>query len=156
MRAALVTLICLSLSGVGVVAQQDWQAPAGVSWRTDTILSEGTRLAAEIFSPSDGDGEKLPCILMAHGWGGTARGLRRDAVAFAKAGYLAVTFDYRGWGRLRNGGTDRFMTPSGVAPKLNAVSELVETCNSDGATAIPASSLPTPLRMARQASSKPR
>jgi dienelactone hydrolase len=88
----------LSLSGVSAVAQQDWQAPAGVSWRTDTILSEGTRLAAEIFSRSDGDGEKLPCILMAHGWGGTARGLRRDAVVFAKAGYLAVTFDYRGWG----------------------------------------------------------
>ncbi len=98
MRAALVALICLSLSGVGAVAQQDWQAPAGVSWRTDTILSEGTRLAAEIFSPSDRDGEKLPCILMAHGWGGTARGLRRDALVFAKAGYLAVTFDYRGWG----------------------------------------------------------
>ena len=98
MRAALVSLICLSLSGIGAVAQQDWQAPAGVSWRTDTILSEGTRLAAEIFSPSDGGGEKLPCILMAHGWGGTARGLRRDAVVFAKAGYVAVTFDYRGWG----------------------------------------------------------
>lgn len=98
MRAALVALICLSLSGGGAFAQQDWQAPAGVNWRTDTILSEGTRLAAEIFSPSDRDGEKLPCILMAHGWGGTVRGLRRDAVVLAKAGYLAVAFDYRGWG----------------------------------------------------------
>ena len=98
MRAAPVSLICLSLLGVSADAQQDWQAPAGVSWRTDTILSEGTRLAAEIFWPSDRDGEELPCILMAHGWGGTARGLRRDAVVFAKAGYLAVTFDYRGWG----------------------------------------------------------
>ncbi len=98
MRTALVALICLSLSGIGAVAQQDWQAPAGVNWRCDAILSEGTRLAAEIFSPKDKDGEKLPCILMAHGWGGTARGLRRDAVVFAKAGYLAVTFDYRGWG----------------------------------------------------------
>ena len=98
MRVALVALICLSLLGGGAVAQQDWQAPAGVNWRTDTILSEGTRLAAEVFSPSDRDGEKLPCILMAHGWGGTARGLRRDAVVFAKAGYLAVAFDYRGWG----------------------------------------------------------
>ncbi|MYC67487.1 MAG: prolyl oligopeptidase family serine peptidase [Acidobacteriia bacterium] len=98
MRAALVALICLSLSGGGAFAQQDWQAPAGVNWRTDTILSEGTRLAAEIFSPSDRDGEKLPCILMAHGWGGTVRGLRRDAAVFAKAGYLTVAFDYRGWG----------------------------------------------------------
>ena len=98
MRAALVALICLSPWGGGAFAQQDWRAPAGVNWRTDTILSEGTRLAAEIFSPSDRDREKLPCILMAHGWGGTVRGLRRDAAVFAKAGYLAVAFDYRGWG----------------------------------------------------------
>lgn len=98
MRTALVALTCLSLLGGSALAQQDWQAPAGVNWRTDTILSEGTRLAAEIFSPSDRDGEELPCILMAHGWGGTVRGLRRDAVVFAKAGYLAVAFDYRGWG----------------------------------------------------------
>ena len=98
MRTSLLGLICLSLSGICAIAQQDWQAPAGVSWRTDTILSEGTRLAAEIFSPADSDGEELPCILMAHGWGGTVRGLRRDAVVFARAGYLAVTFDYRGWG----------------------------------------------------------
>ena len=35
---------------------------------------------------------------MCHGWGGTARGLRPDAVVFAQAGYLVVTFDYRGWG----------------------------------------------------------
>lgn len=41
---------------------------------------------------------KLPTIVMAHGWGGTQRGLRRDAIAFAREGYLVVTFDYRGWG----------------------------------------------------------
>src|SRR5215471_18616614 len=33
-----------------------------------------------------------------HGWGGTAALLRADALAFARAGYLVVTFDYRGWG----------------------------------------------------------
>lgn len=55
-------------------------------------------MAAEVFSLESKNGEQLPCILMAHGWGGTVRGLRRDAVAFAKAGYLAVAFDYRGWG----------------------------------------------------------
>lgn len=98
MRASLISLSCLLLLGIPATAQQDWQAPEGVAWRTGTILSEGTRLAAEIFSPSDKAGEKLPCILMAHGWGGTARGLRRDAAVFAKAGYIAVTFDYRGWG----------------------------------------------------------
>ena len=35
---------------------------------------------------------------MSHGWGGTAANLRSDAVVFARAGYLVVTFDYRGWG----------------------------------------------------------
>ncbi len=35
---------------------------------------------------------------MAHGWGGIARGLRPGAVAFAREGFLAVAFDYRGWG----------------------------------------------------------
>ena len=36
---------------------------------------------------------------MSHGWGGTAAALRPDAIAFARAGYLVVTFDYRGWGK---------------------------------------------------------
>ena len=79
-------------------AQPSWTAPEGIDWRTGTIHSEGTRLAAEIFSLGSNAGERLPCILMAHGWGGTVRGLRRDAVAFARAGFLAVAFDYRGWG----------------------------------------------------------
>src|SRR5262249_24268630 len=35
---------------------------------------------------------------MSHGWGGTAQQLRADAVVFARAGYLVVAFDYRGWG----------------------------------------------------------
>ena len=88
----------LLLFATNSLAQVAWEAPDGIDWRAETILSEGTRLAAEVFSAADTSGEKLPCILMAHGWGGTVRGLRRDAVEFAKAGYLAVAFDYRGWG----------------------------------------------------------
>ncbi len=79
-------------------AQVQWDPPEGIAWRTGTIHSEGTRLAAEIFSLESNSGQRLPCLLMAHGWGGTARSLRRDAAAFARAGFLAVAFDYRGWG----------------------------------------------------------
>jgi len=61
-------------------------------------MSEGTRIAAELFSPTSATGKKLPTIIMSHGWGGVAALLRRDAVEFARAGYLVVTFDYRGWG----------------------------------------------------------
>ena len=44
------------------------------------------------------EGQKLPTVIMAHGWGGTAAGFRPDAVELAHAGYLVITFDYRGWG----------------------------------------------------------
>ena len=93
-----VVVAILLLFAPSALAQVAWEAPDGIDWRAETIYSEGTRLAAEVFSAVDESSEKLPCILMAHGWGGTVRGLRRDAVEFARAGYLAVAFDYRGWG----------------------------------------------------------
>jgi pimeloyl-ACP methyl ester carboxylesterase len=72
--------------------------PDDVAFRTATITSEGTRMAAEVYAPKSAATEKLPTIVMSHGWGGVAANLRPDAVAFARAGYLVVTFDYRGWG----------------------------------------------------------
>ncbi len=73
-------------------------APEDVTYRTANIMSEGTRMAAEVFAPKKPVSDKLPTIVMSHGWGGTARSLRPDAIAFARAGYLVVAFDYRGWG----------------------------------------------------------
>jgi dienelactone hydrolase len=55
-------------------------------------------MAAEVFAPKNPKTEKLPTIIMSHGWGGTAALLRPDAIAFAQAGYLVITVDYRGWG----------------------------------------------------------
>jgi dienelactone hydrolase len=72
--------------------------PDGVVFRAENILSEGTRMAAEVFAPKNPGNEKLPTIIMSHGWGGVAAMLRPDAVVFAKAGFLVVAFDYRGWG----------------------------------------------------------
>jgi dienelactone hydrolase len=79
--------------------QEDgFRPPEDVAFRKATIVSEGTRMTAEVFAPSKPASEKLPTIVMAHGWGGVAANLRQDAIAFARAGYLVVTFDYRGWG----------------------------------------------------------
>ncbi|HEY5808493.1 MAG TPA: CocE/NonD family hydrolase [Povalibacter sp.] len=72
--------------------------PPDITARNVNIWSEGTRMSGTVFTSNAVQGEKLPAILMAHGWGGTASALRRDAIGFAKAGYLVVTFDYRGWG----------------------------------------------------------
>jgi dienelactone hydrolase len=75
-----------------------YQPPADVAFRTVNILSEGVRLHGEMFAPKAKAGQKLPTIVMAHGWGGTASGFRTDAVQLARAGYQVLTFDYRGWG----------------------------------------------------------
>jgi len=72
--------------------------PEDIHFRTGTIHSEGTRMAAELFSLKSLEGKRLPTIILCHGWGGTAKMLRPQAIAFAKAGYFVVSFDYRGWG----------------------------------------------------------
>jgi dienelactone hydrolase len=74
------------------------KVPEGVKFKADTIVSEGTKISAEVYTPADAGSKKLPTILMSHGWGGTALGLRPDAIFFAKAGFLVVVIDYRGWG----------------------------------------------------------
>lgn len=97
-RTAVTISVALLAVAATAAAQVRWDPPEGIDWRAATIYSEGTRLAAEVFSLEANSGDRLPCVLMAHGWGGTVRGLRRDAVVFAREGYLAVAFDYRGWG----------------------------------------------------------
>lgn len=95
--AAFVAAIVLTFA-VYSRADDGFKVPEGINFRTADINSEGTRMAAELFSLKTSEKEKLPTVIMSHGWGGTARALRPDAIAFARAGYLVVTFDYRGWG----------------------------------------------------------
>jgi len=80
-------------------ASLTFQVPENLEFRTAKIISEGVRLHAEIFSLKALTGKPLPTIIMAHGWGGTAADFRRDAMELANAGYLVITFDYRGWGQ---------------------------------------------------------
>lgn len=64
-----------------------------------TIWSEGTRMAADLFLPDDlKDGECRPAILLCHGWAGPKAHLSRTyAPFFCEAGFVCLTFDYRGW-----------------------------------------------------------
>ncbi len=94
-------LLPLALAATGSSAQEtkpSFPIPEGVTFRPADIMSEGTRISAEVFAPANAEGKKLPTILMSHGWGGVAETLRHTAIEFAKAGYLAIAFDYRGWG----------------------------------------------------------
>jgi dienelactone hydrolase len=64
-----------------------------------TIWSEGTRMAADLFVPDDLEaGERRAAILLCHGWAGPKAHLSRTyAPFFCKAGFVCLTFDYRGW-----------------------------------------------------------
>lgn len=73
--------------------------PADIEYRRADVISEGVRLQAELFSPRSLSGQRLPTVIQAHGWGGLAAHLRNDAVDIARAGYLVINFDYRGWGQ---------------------------------------------------------
>lgn len=89
-----IPLVCL----ISFVAPASGQEFSSREERQVDIYSEGVRMVGTVFTPADAEDDRLPTILMAHGWGGTAAGLRRDAIVFARNGYLVVTFDYRGWG----------------------------------------------------------
>jgi len=76
-----------------------FKAPENIEFRTAKIISEGVRIHAEMYSLKSLTGKPLPTIIQAHGWGGTAAAFRWDSLALANAGYLVITFDYRGWGQ---------------------------------------------------------
>jgi uncharacterized protein len=90
--------LLLSVGARGQTGGTPYRPPDEIHFRKRTVVSEGTRMAAELFSLQSLDGKRLPTIIMCHGWGGEAKDLRADAVVFARAGYFVVTFDYRGWG----------------------------------------------------------
>lgn len=111
MKAILGVILALMLWCTGsypVMAQAagDPRFPPAARYRPDPDIvfrvanatSEGVRLHVELFSRDGVTGQKLPTVIMAHGWGGTAAAFRRDANDLARAGYLVVLFDYRGWG----------------------------------------------------------
>src|SRR5262249_45751306 len=65
---ALLLLACCSLAR----AQKEsapYAPPRDVAFRKATIISEGTRLAAELFAPKGSESKALPTIILCHGWG---------------------------------------------------------------------------------------
>src|SRR5215813_5233516 len=92
--AAAVLSFCSPLA----MAQAAFNPPSDIEYRKANIMSEGVRMSAELYSLKSNAGKQLPTIIMSHGWGGTAAQLRLQAMDFARAGYLVIAFDYRGWG----------------------------------------------------------
>jgi dienelactone hydrolase len=82
---------------VGTRGAQERPAPKS---RDVNIWSDGTRLSGTLFFPdSMKPGDKVPAVILCHGWGGVRDHLNKAyAPEFAAAGFAVLTFDYRGWG----------------------------------------------------------
>lgn len=106
-------------------AAANYKPPPDIAFRTVRILSAGVPLHGEVFRPASAPTtERLPVVVMAHGWGGVAALMRQDAVDIARAGYSVLVFDYRGWGQ--SGSAVRLLDPEplpytpGTAPIMTA------------------------------------
>ena len=77
------------------------EIPADVDHEVITIWSEGVRLEGDIYKPKGLQvGDKLPGILLVHGWGGDKAHLQRAyGPQFAQLGFVVLAFDYKGWGK---------------------------------------------------------
>lgn len=64
-----------------------------------SFYSEGVRLSGDIFLPNDGSDARRPATLLCHGYTGT-RDLYLPDIArpLTDAGFVVMTFDYKGWG----------------------------------------------------------
>lgn len=95
------------------------------------IWSEGSRLVARIIRP-EGQGEARPAIVLCHGWGGRKEQLvELYARTFAEAGYVTLSFDYRGWGEsdgriLATSDTPPLLTAGVIETQVQVVREVVD------------------------------
>jgi len=72
-----------------------------VAHRKITYFSEGHAIAATLFTPDEQlEGETYPAVLLCQGFGGIRETPNFNGIgnALTDAGYVALTFDYRGWG----------------------------------------------------------
>ena len=74
--------------------------PQNVAKHDVTIFSDGVRMAGDLYLPKGlKSGEKRPAIVICAGTAGTKSGTGgRIGPIFAQNGYVALAFDYRGWG----------------------------------------------------------
>ena len=65
----LLLLLCLaSASALGQAKPVPFKPPEDLAYRRESASSEGTRLGVELFALKSLDGQKLPTLLLCHGW----------------------------------------------------------------------------------------
>jgi len=89
--------------------------------RSVEFFSEGSKIAGDLYLPEGADAGKLPCVVLCHGFAGIKEvALPAYAVRFAREGFAALAFDYRGFGA-SEGARGRLVPQEQIADIRNAV-----------------------------------
>jgi dienelactone hydrolase len=72
--------------------------PSGVTFKEASWYSEQVKLSGRLFMPANVSG-KAPAVVLAPAYGKTAETLDAYAAELASQGIIALSVDYRGWGR---------------------------------------------------------
>jgi uncharacterized protein len=95
--------------------------------RTVNFFSEATKMEGDLFLPADYKaGERRPAIVLCHGFTGVRSLILGDyAKVFCAAGFVVLTFDYRGYGGSE--GTRRRLIPLEQIDDIRNAISFVET-----------------------------
>ncbi len=105
---ALILAAGLALGGVAIAQTRVPAAalstatalPAGVQLKEARWFSEQVEVSGRLFIPANfAASGSVPGVVLAPGWGQTAESLDAYAAALAGQGIVALSIDYRGWGR---------------------------------------------------------
>jgi dienelactone hydrolase len=107
--------LILPMIAILLLAIPAFAADAPVDHQSITLWSDGVRLQGDVFKPrSLKPGQKLPGIILLHGWGGSKANLNKAyAPQFAGLGFVVMTFDFRSWGE-----SDGFLLADNALPKV--------------------------------------
>lgn len=93
--------------------------PAGVRRESVRVWSNGVALDADIYRPTGlGPQQRVPGVVLSHGWGGSKATGERYAARFAAAGMVSLCFTYNGWD-----GSAGSVVLVGEAPRLDERNE---------------------------------
>jgi uncharacterized protein len=96
---AFVLLLLTSAIGAAQPARPG-AAPDGPGTREARFFSEGVLCFGRLYFPKSYTAEsKAAAVVLAPGWGETAASIEKYAARFASRGLVAMTIDYRGWGK---------------------------------------------------------
>lgn len=123
-RRAFLTATGALCAGTRAVSGARAEEAANPTEYTVTVDSwDGTPLVADLYVPGDGEGP-YPSLVFMHGSGGNRSDYRPEALAAARAGYVALAPDMRGFGD--SGGEWSVNGPKEVADVLVHVDALAD------------------------------